>query len=117
MNNWPRSEASRAIFQARALSSDIPARRKGIYLLYNPPINFSTRTHLDRKLVGLLDFIYTEIGAKVDRLSCQVCSLQGPKRSKVRRRKLKHDFFLNVFATVLFEKITADKLTILHKNA
>ena len=32
-------------------------------------------------------------------------------------RKLKHDFFLNVFAIVFFEKITADELTILHKKA
>ena len=33
------------------------------------------------------------------------------------RRKLKHGFFLNVFAIVFFEKMTADELTILHKNA
>ena len=57
MNSWPRSEASRAtmttgqlgnceslwtIFQPRALFSDIPASRKGVYLFYDPP-NFSSR--------------------------------------------------------------------------
>ena len=38
----------RTIFQPRALSSDIPASRKGVYLFYNPPINFSRRTYVDR---------------------------------------------------------------------
>ena len=32
-----------------------------------------------RKLIGLLDFNYTVIGGNVDRLSCQVCSLQRPE--------------------------------------
>ena len=38
-------EILRTMFQPRALSSDIPASRKGVYLFYNPPINFSRRTH------------------------------------------------------------------------
>ena len=102
----------------------------------NPPINFSRRTHLHRKgkngsyryvhsalagdvnnkrkLLGLLNFIYTVIAGNVDRLSCQLCSVNDPRAL---RRKLKHGFFLNVFAIVFFEKITADELTILHKNA
>ena len=42
-------EILRRVFQLRALSSDIPASRKGIYLFYNPPINFSWRTLGDRK--------------------------------------------------------------------
>ena len=46
--NW---EIFRTIFQARALSSDKPSSRKGIYLLYNPPINFSRRTLLDRSCI------------------------------------------------------------------
>ena len=41
-------EILRTIFQPRALSSDIPANRKGVYLFYNPPNNFSKRTHIDR---------------------------------------------------------------------
>ena len=36
---------------ARALSSDIPARRKGVYLFYNPPSNFSGRMHVDRSCI------------------------------------------------------------------
>ena len=40
-------EILRTIFQPRALSSDIPASRKEVYLFYNPPNNFSARTHLD----------------------------------------------------------------------
>ena len=57
MYSCPRSEASRAteilrtIFQPRALSSDIPASRKGVYLFYNPPNNFSTPTHVDRSYI------------------------------------------------------------------
>ena len=34
----------RTIFQPRALSSDIPASRKGVYLFYNLQNNFSRRT-------------------------------------------------------------------------
>ena len=52
MNSCLRSEASRAvvkilrtIFLPRALSSNISASRKGVYLFYNPPNNFSR--HLD----------------------------------------------------------------------
>ena len=40
-------EILRTIFQPRVLSSDIPASRKGVYLLCNPPNNFSTPTHVD----------------------------------------------------------------------
>ena len=40
-------EILRTIFQPRASSSDIPASRREVYLFYNPPNNFSTRTHLD----------------------------------------------------------------------
>ena len=40
-------EILRTIFQHRLLSSVIQASRKGVYLFYNPPINFSIRTHLD----------------------------------------------------------------------
>ena len=36
-----------------------------------------------RKLIGLLDFNYTVIGGNVDRLSCQVCSLQRPENQKL----------------------------------
>ena len=39
-------EILRRIFQPRALSSDIPASPKGVYLSYNPPNNFSRRTHV-----------------------------------------------------------------------
>ena len=42
---------ARTIFQLRALSSDMPASRKGVYLFYNPPNNFSRRTHLDRSCI------------------------------------------------------------------
>ena len=35
-------EVLRTIFQPRALSSDVPASRKGFFFsIYNPPINFS----------------------------------------------------------------------------
>ena len=57
MNSWPRSEASRAteilrtIFQPRALSYDIPASWKGVYLFYNPPNNFSRRTYIGRSSI------------------------------------------------------------------
>ena len=44
-------EILRTIFQPRALSSDIPASRKGVYLIYNPPNNFSRRTHVDRSCI------------------------------------------------------------------
>jgi len=47
INSWPRSKASKATvkfeditFQPRALSSDTLASQKGVYLFYNPPINF-----------------------------------------------------------------------------
>ncbi len=33
-------EILRTFFQPRALSSNIPASQKGVYLFYNPPINF-----------------------------------------------------------------------------
>ena len=42
-------EILRTIFQPRALSSDIPASRKWVYLFYNPPINVSRRAHFDWK--------------------------------------------------------------------
>ena len=44
-------EILRTIFQPRALSSDIPASRKGVYLCYNPPNNFLRRTHVDRSCI------------------------------------------------------------------
>ena len=34
-------------------------------------------------LIGLLDFNYKVIGGNVDKLSCQVCSLQRPKDQKL----------------------------------
>ena len=40
-------EILRRIFQPRALSSDIPASRKGVYLFYNPPNNLSSQPHVD----------------------------------------------------------------------
>ena len=40
-----------------------------------------------RKLIGLLDFIITVIGGKVDRLSCQLCSLQLPKDHEIENFK------------------------------
>ena len=40
-------EILKTIFQPRALLSDISASRKGVYLFYNPPNNFSRRTHVD----------------------------------------------------------------------
>ena len=59
MNSWQRNEASsatqckivRTIFQLRALSSDIPANRKGVYLFYNLPNNFSRQTQVDRSCI------------------------------------------------------------------
>ena len=41
----------RTIFQPRALSSDIPASRKGVYLFYDLPNNFSRRTYVDRSSI------------------------------------------------------------------
>ena len=40
-------EILRTIFQPRALFCVIPASRKGVYLFYSPPNNFSRRTHVD----------------------------------------------------------------------
>ena len=40
-----KSENLRTISQPRALSADIPASQKEVYLFYNPPINF----HITRK--------------------------------------------------------------------
>ena len=40
-------EILKATFQPRALSSDIPASRKGVYLFYNPQNNFARRMHVD----------------------------------------------------------------------
>jgi len=36
-----------------------------------------------RKLIGLLDFHFTVVGGNVDRLSCQVSSLQRPEDQKL----------------------------------
>ena len=51
MNSWPKKakvqsncEILRTIFQPRALSSNIPAIQKRVYLFYNPPNNFSRCT-------------------------------------------------------------------------
>ena len=44
-------EILRTIFQRRALSSDMPASQKGVYFFYNPPNNFSRRTHVDRSCI------------------------------------------------------------------
>ena len=33
-------EILRVVSQPRTLSADIPARRKGVFLFYNPPIKF-----------------------------------------------------------------------------
>ena len=49
-----------------------------------------------RKLIGLLDFHFTVIGGNVDRLSCQVCSLQLPE-DQIKLEKVNETrFFLNV---------------------
>ena len=40
LNEQSNCEILRTIFQLRALSSNIPASQKGVYLLYNPPIDF-----------------------------------------------------------------------------
>ena len=63
-----------------------------------------------RKLIGLLDFHSTAIGGNVtvDRLSCQVWSLQRPEDQKLENVDKNKVFFLNVFAITLFEKWTAD---------
>ena len=63
-----------------------------------------------RKLIGLLDFHSTAIGGNVtvDRLSCQVWSLQRPEDQKLENVDKNKVFFLNVFAIILFEKWTAD---------
>ena len=52
MNIWPRTrsfegecEILRTISQPRTLSADKPASQKGVYLFYNPPINFHTFQH------------------------------------------------------------------------
>ena len=73
-----------------------------------------------RKLIGLLDFNYTVIGGNVDRLSCQVCSLQRPEDQKLENVNENNEntvLFPNVFAIILFKKRTADELTVFHKNA
>ena len=44
-------EILRTIFQLRALSSDVPASQKEVYLFYNPPNNFSRPTHEDRSCI------------------------------------------------------------------
>ena len=46
------------MFQLRALSSDIPASRKGVYLFYNPPNNCSRQTHLDRSCIFVDVFVF-----------------------------------------------------------
>ena len=40
MNIEGKCEIFRTISQPRTLSADIPASQKGVYLFYNPPINF-----------------------------------------------------------------------------
>ena len=55
-------EILRTIFQPRALSSDIPASRKGVYLFYNPPNNFSRRTHVDRSCIFCRFFCVSPYG-------------------------------------------------------
>ena len=42
-------EILRTISQPRALSSDIPASQKGVYLFYNPLINFLHLQHVGRR--------------------------------------------------------------------
>ena len=44
-------EILRIIFQPRALSSDIPASRKGVYLFNNAPNYFSRPMHVDRSCI------------------------------------------------------------------
>jgi len=44
-------EILRTIFQPRALSSDIPASRKGVYLFNNAPNYFSRPVHIDRSCI------------------------------------------------------------------
>ena len=111
MNSWPRSEASRVteilrtIFQPRALSSDIPASRKGVYLCYNPPNNCSRRTHVDRSCIccgffrvsryGIVNqpFIYPSLASakslfwfSLTKFSENVCTFWFSfRRNKIRR--------------------------------
>ena len=54
-------EILRTIFQPRALSYDTPESRKGGYLFYNPPNNFSRRTHVPAYFVDFFVFIGTEL--------------------------------------------------------
>ena len=132
MNIWPRSEASRANLkfwgqsQPRTLSADIPASQKGIYLFYNPPINFhfaikplvnmvkkrvviwwrmrviDVRKQVD--LIGLANFISTVTGPKLDKLPCESNSRNAPyiTISKTRR-------FWFIFSDLLFKNLTRKK--------
>ena len=51
----------------RALSSDMPASRKGVYLFYSPQIHFSRRTHLDRFWI-LCGFLHVSLYEIVNKL-------------------------------------------------
>ena len=60
-------ENFRKILQPRALSSDISASRKGVYLFYNPPNDFSRPTHLDRSCIfcGFFVFLCAELSTSL----------------------------------------------------
>ena len=47
----------RIVFQPRALSYELPASRKGVYMFCNPPNNLSRRTHVDRSCIFLYGFL------------------------------------------------------------
>ena len=82
------------IFQPRALSSDKPASRKGVYLFYNPPNNFSRRTHVDRSCIfcGFFRVSLCEIVNQLFTFSvtgfCKKCSFVFHDQLKVSLERL-----------------------------
>ena len=70
-------EILRTIFQLRALSSDMPASRKMVYLFYNPPNNFSRRTHVDRSCIFCGFFRVSLCGIVNQLLNFSVTSFYG----------------------------------------
>ena len=103
MNNWPRSEASRtnvkfwgqSFKQGHYHWANIPASQKGVYLFYNPPINFrivleplaKSQCWSEDEWARLmraskfdrLNFISTVIRPKLDSLRCEMNSCNAPK--------------------------------------
>ena len=81
-------EILRKMFQPRALSSDIPASWKGVYLFYNPPNNFSKRTHVDRSYI-FCGFFRVSLCAIVNQLFNFSVTGFSKKYSFVLRERLK----------------------------